>query len=61
MSVYINTQEKAMTTLFKLWAAINVPYTWNSELEQYIKSKNPTNHAELEMAIRDFERRMVNA
>ena len=50
-----------MTTLFKLWAAINVPYTWNSELEKYINLKKPTNHAELEIAIREFERKMVNA
>ena len=61
MSVYTYTQENTMTTLFKLWAAINVPYTWNSELEKYINLKKPTNHAELEIAIREFERKMVNA
>ena len=50
-----------MTTLFKLWAAINVPHTWNSELEKFINLKKPTNHAELEMAIKDFERSRANA
>ena len=50
-----------MINLFKLWAAINVPYTWNSELEKYINLKKPTNHAELEIVIREFERKMANA
>ena len=50
-----------MINLFKIWAAINVPYTWNSELEKYIDLKKPTNQAELEIAIREFERRIANA
>ena len=50
-----------MTTLFKLWAAINVPYTWNSELEKFISLRNPQTNADLELAIREFERKMVNA
>lgn len=50
-----------MTNLFKLWAAINVPTTWNSELEKFINLKKPTNHSELEDVIKEFERKMVNA
>lgn len=44
-----------MINLFKIWAAINVPTTWNSELEKFINSKNPTNSAQLEEAIREFQ------
>ena len=61
MSIYIHRGKHKMINLFKLWAAINVPYTWNSELEKYINLKKPTNHAELELVIREFERKMANA
>lgn len=47
-----------MINLFKLWAAINVPYTWNSELEKFISLRNPQTHADLEIAIREYERRI---
>ena len=45
-----------MINLFKLWAAINVQSTWNSELEKYIALRNPQTHADLEIAIREYER-----
>lgn len=45
-----------MKTLFKLWAAINVQSTWNSELEKFITLRNPQTHADLEIAIREYER-----
>ena len=44
-----------MKTLFKLWAAINLPSTWNSELEQFITARNPQTIQDLELAIRDYE------
>ena len=44
-----------MKNAFKLWAAINVPSTWNSELEQFINSRNPQTIQDLELAIRDYE------
>lgn len=47
-----------MKTLFKLWAAINVPYTWNSELEKFISLRNPQTNADLELAIREYERQI---
>lgn len=45
-----------MINLFKIWAAINIPSTWNSELEKFIQSRNPQTQADLELAIRDYER-----
>lgn len=47
-----------MVNLFKLWVAIIVPYTWNSELEKFIARRNPQTHADLEQTIRDYERRI---
>ena len=52
---YHHTQEKNMKNLFKLWAAINVPSTWNNELEQFITARNPQTIQDLELAIRDYE------
>ena len=57
MSTTLYTQEKSkMKNLFKLWAAINVQSTWNSELEKFIELRKPQTHADLEIAIRDYER-----
>lgn len=44
-----------MKNAFKLWAAINVPSTWNSELEQFIDARNPQTEQELEQAICEYE------
>ena len=47
-----------MKNLFKLWAAINVQSTWNSELEKFIELRSPQTQADLELAIREYERRI---
>lgn len=44
-----------MVTQFKLWAAAYLSDTWSQRLEQYIVSKNPQTHAELEQVISEFE------
>ena len=44
-----------MKTLFKFWAAVNVPTTWNNELEQFINARNPQTIQDVELAIRDYE------
>lgn len=41
-------------SLFKIWAAANVQESWNSDLENFIQSKKPQNHAELEQAIQEY-------
>lgn len=47
-----------MLNLFKFWAAINVPSTWTNEMEQFILSRNPQTHADLELAIREYEQKV---
>ena len=47
-----------MLNLFKLWAAINVPSTWNSDLEKFILSRDPKTQQDLELAIHDYEQRL---
>lgn len=42
-------------SLFKIWAAANVQKNWDNELERFVASRNPQTHAELELAIRDYE------
>lgn len=50
-----------MISLFKIWAAAEIQKSWNSEMENFIQSKNPQNHAELESAIREYQEKFVNA
>lgn len=44
-----------MINQFKLWAAETISGTWTSEMEKFILAKQPSNHAELDAAIQEFE------
>jgi hypothetical protein len=45
-----------MITFIKTLKDIFKPVTYGSRLENYILSKNPTNHSQIEQAAREFER-----
>jgi hypothetical protein len=45
-----------MITLIKKLTGVLKPVTYGSRLENYILSKNPTNHSQIEQAAREFER-----
>ena len=45
-----------MYSLFKIWAAVAVQKNWDSELERFIAARQPHTHADLESAIKDYER-----
>jgi hypothetical protein len=45
-----------MITLIKKLTKVLKPVTYGSRLENYILSKNPTNHSQIEQAAREFER-----
>lgn len=42
-------------SLFKYWAETQVKDHWSPELEKFVASKKPSNHTELETAIREYE------
>lgn len=43
-----------MLSQFKIWAAANIQENWSWELENFILSKKPQTHHELELAIQEF-------
>lgn len=45
-----------MYSLFKIWAATAVQKNWDSELERFIAARKPQTHADLDAAIKDYER-----
>ena len=44
-------------SLFKIWAAANVQKNWDNELERFVASRNPQTHADLELAIQEYEQK----
>lgn len=46
-------------SLFKHWADTQVKEHWSIELENFVASKKPSNHAELEAAIHEYEEKVV--
>lgn len=50
-----------MISQFKIWAAANIQKNWNIDVEKFIMSKSPQNHAELEAAIREYQEISSNA
>ena len=47
-----------MLSLYKIWAAEHVQEKWTAELENFIMSRKPQTHEDLEIIIEEFNKKM---